>query len=100
MKKPWTRTERTRSSPPAWNPGEAVYWRKKAIEKIENCYGKGDFRNTAYYDKIDNVAERRNVHLCVVYGVHPVIDCNVPHVMIREKYLDISTCFKIIPPQT
>ncbi len=83
-----------------WNPGEAVYWRKKAIEKIENCYGKGDFRNTAYYDKIDNVAERRNVHLCVVYGVHPVIDCNVPHVMIREKYLDISTCFKIIPPQS
>lgn len=37
-----------------WNPGEAVYWRKKAIEKIENCYGKGDFRNTAYYDKIVN----------------------------------------------
>lgn len=37
-----------------WNPGEAVYWRKKAIKKIESCYGKGDIRCTIYYDKIVN----------------------------------------------
>lgn len=37
-----------------WNPGEAVYWRKKAIEIVENHYGKGSWENTFYYDKIVN----------------------------------------------
>lgn len=38
----------------AWNPGEAAYWRKKAIEKMENYYGKENIANTIYYDKIVN----------------------------------------------
>lgn len=37
-----------------WNPGEAAYWRKKAIEKMENYYGKDNIANTFYYDKIVN----------------------------------------------
>ena len=35
-----------------WNPREAIYWRKKAIELAEKCYGRNDIRNTTYYDKI------------------------------------------------
>lgn len=35
-----------------WNPNEAVYWRKKAIEKIEKLNGKTHIQNTIYYDKI------------------------------------------------
>jgi hypothetical protein len=49
---------------------------------------------------VDDVAERHDIHLCVIYGVHSVIDCNVPYIMVWEKYLDISTRFKIIPSQS
>ena len=49
---------------------------------------------------LDDVAERCNIHLSVVYGVHTIIDCNVTYIMVWEKYLDISTRFKIIPPQS
>lgn len=35
-----------------WNPGEAAYWRKKAIEMVEKHYGKGTIANVFYYDKI------------------------------------------------
>lgn len=37
-----------------WNPSEAVYWRKKAIEIIEGHYGDNNINNTFYYDKIVN----------------------------------------------
>ena len=37
-----------------WNPGEAIYWRKKAIEKIEKLYGKENIESTEYYDKLVN----------------------------------------------
>lgn len=36
------------------NPGEAVYWRKKAIEHIENQYGKNHISSIVYYDKLVN----------------------------------------------
>lgn len=35
-----------------WNPGEAAYWRKKAIEMAEKHYGKENIANVFYYDKI------------------------------------------------
>lgn len=34
------------------NPSEAVYWRKKAIEHIENQYGKNHIASIVYYDKL------------------------------------------------
>ena len=37
-----------------WNPSEAIYWRKKAIEIIEKHYGDSNIENTSYYDKIVN----------------------------------------------
>lgn len=36
------------------NPGEAVYWRKKAIEHIEKQYGKEHILSIVYYDKLVN----------------------------------------------
>lgn len=35
-----------------WNPSEAAFWRKKAIEHVEKHYGKESMENTVYYDKI------------------------------------------------
>lgn len=37
-----------------WNPNEAIYWRKQAIEMMEKHYGNKSIENTAYYDKIVN----------------------------------------------
>lgn len=37
-----------------WNPGEAVYWRKKAIKKLEEINGKKNIENTVTYDKLVN----------------------------------------------
>jgi len=37
-----------------WNPNEAAYWRKKAIEHMENQYGKNHIASTVYYDKLVN----------------------------------------------
>lgn len=37
-----------------WNPSEAVFWRKKAIEIAENLYGKDSLKVTVYYDGIVN----------------------------------------------
>lgn len=36
---------------------------------------------------LDDVAERCNIHLCVVYGVHAVINSNVTYIMVGEKHL-------------
>lgn len=35
-----------------WNPNEAVYWRKLAVEHAENHYGKSSIENTSYYEKL------------------------------------------------
>jgi len=35
-----------------WNPGEALYWRKKGIQIREQIYGKNDICITPYYEKI------------------------------------------------
>lgn len=46
-----------------WNPSEAVYWRKKAIELAESYYGKENINNTFYYDKIVNDFLEKNSYL-------------------------------------
>ncbi len=37
-----------------WNPEEAIYWRKKAIKKLEEINGKRNIENTVSYDKLVN----------------------------------------------
>lgn len=37
-----------------WNPNEAVYWRKAAVENAEKHYGKNKLENTPYYEKLAN----------------------------------------------
>lgn len=37
-----------------WNPNEAVYWRKLAVENAEKHYGKDKIENTIYYEKLAN----------------------------------------------
>ncbi len=80
--------------------GSSFFMRRPVQRKYAAKAAHGPPVFASQKNEVDDVAERCNIHLCVVYGVHPVIDCNVPHVMIREKYLDISTRFKIIPPQS
>ena len=50
------------------------------------------------YERVALMMLRNDV--IVVYGVHAVIDSNVTYIVVGEKYLDICTRFKIIPPQT
>ncbi len=37
-----------------WNPSEAVYWRKLAVEHAEKHYGKNKLENVVYYEKLAN----------------------------------------------
>ena len=37
-----------------WNPNEAVYWRKLAVEHAEKHYGKNKLENVVYYEKLAN----------------------------------------------
>lgn len=37
-----------------WNPNEAVYWRKLAVENAEKHFGKNKLGNTPYYEKLAN----------------------------------------------
>lgn len=37
-----------------WNPNEAIYWRKLAVENAEKHFGKNNLENTPYYQKLAN----------------------------------------------
>ena len=66
-----------------WNPNEAVYWRKKAIEKIEKLNGKTDIQNTIYYDKIsENLLDKGKYKEAIKW--------NIKSIKIKKKFKDSS----------